>query len=148
MGVVSLIVMEPGSEWPGHVRDSENVVATSYRDEGLLLRTRRTLEALRQRGQNVRVAVLACSRATDVASVTGRARLAQELLAAVAAAGFGRLVLSSAEGASVPLRRELLTLAGALSQSVVGVSVRVKFNDAPSARLAWSERCGVTDVAR
>lgn len=148
MGVVSLIVMEPGSEWPGHVRDSENVVTTGHRDEGLLQRTRRTLEALRQRGQNVRVAVLACSRATDIASVIGRARLAQELLAAVAAAGFGRLVLSSAEGASVPLRRELLSLAGALSQSVVGVSVRVKFNDAPSGRLARSERYGVTDVAR
>jgi len=89
MGVVSLIVMEPGSAWPGHVRDSENIVAASYRDEGLLQRTRRTLAALRGRGQQVRVAVLACSHATDVASLARRAQLAHELLAAVAAAGFG-----------------------------------------------------------
>lgn len=128
MGVVSLIVMEPGSEWPGHVRDSENVVEASHRSESLLQRTQRTLAALRQRGQHVRVAVLACSDATDVASAACRARLARELLSAVTTASFGRLVLSSAERASVPLRRELLTLAGTLSQTVPGTSVHVRFN--------------------
>jgi hypothetical protein len=130
MGVVSLIVMEPGSRWPGHVRDSENIVAASHLGEGLLQRTQRTLAGLLRRGQHVRVAVLACSEATDAASLASRARLARELLAAVTATGFGRLVLSSAEHASVPLRRELLSLAGALSQTVLGTSVRVRFSDA------------------
>jgi hypothetical protein len=126
--------MEPGSAWPGHVRDSENIVAASHRDEGLLQRTRRTLAALRGRGQQVRVAVLACSHATDVASLARRAQLAHELLAAVAVAGFGRLVLSSAEQASIPLRRELLSLAGVLSQEALGATVRVMFNDAQGER--------------
>src|SRR5580692_4481917 len=127
MGVVSLIVMEPGSQWPGHVRDSENVVAASFEDEGLLHRTRRTLALLQQRGQHVRVAVLACNETIDAASVTRRTQLAHELLAAVTAAGVGRLVLSSVEQASMPLRRELLSLAGALSQTVLGACVRVRF---------------------
>jgi len=91
-------------------------------------RTQRTLAALHQRGQHVRVAVLACSDATDVASVACRAQLAHELLSAVTAAGFGRLVLSSAERASMPLRRELLSLADTLTQTVLGASVRVRFN--------------------
>lgn len=130
MGVVSLIVMEPGSRWPGHVRDSENIVAASHVGEGLLQRTQRTLEGLLQRGQHVRVAVLACSDATDAVTLACRAQLARELLAAVAATGYGRLVLSSAEHASMSLRRELLTLAGALSQTVLGTSVRVRFEDA------------------
>jgi hypothetical protein len=132
--------MEPGSQWPGHVRDSENVVAASHGDEGLLHRTRRTLALLRQRGQHVRVAVLACSDSVDVASVTRRTQLAYELLAAVTAAGFGRLVLSTAEQASMPLRRELLSLAGALSQTVLGACVRVKFGDASEERRPWAQR--------
>jgi hypothetical protein len=131
MGVVSLIVMEPGSQWPGHVRDSENIVAASHLGEGLLQRTRRTLAGLLQRDQHVRVAVLACSEATDVASLACRAQLARELLDAVAATGFGRLVLCSADHASLSLRRELLSLAGALSQTVLGTTVRVRFDDAP-----------------
>jgi hypothetical protein len=130
MGVVSLIVMEPGSEWPGHVRDSENVVAAGHRNEGLLQRTQRTLEALHQRGQHVRVAVLACSDAIDAASATSRERLARELLSAVTATGCGRLVLSSVDRASTPLRRELLSLAGTLSQTVPGSSVHVRFTRA------------------
>ncbi len=134
MGVVSLIVMEPGSQWPGHVRDSENIVAASHLGEGLLQRTQRTLAGLLQRGQHVRVAVLACSDAIDLASLASRAQLARELLAAVAATGFGRLVLSSAEPASVSTRRELLTLAGALSHAGPGTSVRVRFSDASGDR--------------
>src|SRR5580700_9481361 len=115
MGVVSLIVMEPGSAWPGHVGDSENVVAVGEHDEALLKRIRERLDSLRRRGEHVRVAVLACNEATDVTAVARRAELAHELLAAVAAVGFGRLVLSAAERASLDLRRELLSLAGALS---------------------------------
>jgi hypothetical protein len=48
MSVVSLIVMEPGSAWPGHVGDSENVVALGEREEGLLPRIRRTLDSIRK----------------------------------------------------------------------------------------------------
>jgi hypothetical protein len=129
MGVVSLIVMEPGSQWPGHVRDSENIVAVGHDPDGLVDRTRQTLASLRTRGQQVRVAVLACNEATDVASVATRAQLAQELLTAVAGTRFGRLVLTSVERASVQLRRELLSLVGALSHSLRGASVRVTFNE-------------------
>ena len=40
MSLVSLIVMEPGSAWPGHVGGSENVVTVSEHEEGMLLRIR------------------------------------------------------------------------------------------------------------
>jgi hypothetical protein len=128
MGVVSLIVMEPGSMWPGHVRDSENVVAVGDKEDGLVRRTRETLASLRLRGHQVRVAVLACNEAIDVASITSRALVARELLAAVAAARLGRLVLSSAERTSTQVRREILSLAGALTHSLRGASVRVTFD--------------------
>lgn len=129
MRVVSLIVMEPGSQWPGHVRNSENIVAIGHDDERLVERTQQTLASLRLRGQQVGVAVLACNEATDDASVACRAQLAQELLTAVAATRFGRLVLIAAERASMQLRSELLSLAGALSHSLRGTSVRVTFNE-------------------
>ena len=128
MGMVSLIVMEPGSEWPGHVRDSENVVAVGHPEEALLQRTRQRLDSLHRHGDHVRVAVLACNGATDLASVASRTEVAQELLNAVAAASFGRLVLSAAERASIQLRGQLLSLAAALGHKLRGTSVKVRFS--------------------
>ena len=125
MRLVSLIVMEPGSAWPGHVGDSENVVTVIEREEGLLQRIRERLDSLRRRGEHVRIAVLACSEATDVASVARRAELAHELLLAVAVAGFGRLVLTAAERASMQLRRNLLSLADSLTHAHSGTAVTV-----------------------
>jgi glutamate racemase len=128
MSVVSLIVMEPGSAWPGHVGDSENVVAVGEPGDGMLRRIRSLLDSLRRRGEHVKVAVLACNEATDLVSAVRRAELAHELLAAVAAVGFGRLVLSAEKCASVQVRRELMTLAGALTctrgRGAATVSVR------------------------
>jgi hypothetical protein len=45
MSVISLIVMEPGSDWPGHVGDSDNVVAGGFDAGGLVQRTRHMLAA-------------------------------------------------------------------------------------------------------
>jgi hypothetical protein len=147
MDVVSLIVMEAGSDWPGHVRDSENVVTVGHHDgEGLLLRTRQRVDLLQQRGQMVRVAVLACNAATDVASVASRAALARELLRVVAAARFGRLVLSVADRAPVEQRCELLSLAGALSHALRGVSVWVRFLQETNGRSAGALRKCPTEL--
>ena len=89
---------------------------------------------LQGRGQQVRVAVLACSEATDVASADRRAEVGRELLAAVSTHPFGRIVLASPEHPSVRLRRELLSLVGALSDRVKGsaVTVSVRFDRAAS----------------
>jgi hypothetical protein len=122
--LVSLVVMEKGSEWPGHVGGSDDLVAVGA-DERLLDRTRRRLELLQGRGQRVRVAVLACSEATDLESTDRRAEVARELLAAVATDPFGRIVLSSPRHPSLRLRRELLCLVGALSDRVKGTAVTV-----------------------
>jgi hypothetical protein len=132
MGLVSLIVMEPGSAWPGHVGDSENVVAVGEHEEGMLQRIRQMLDALRRRGEYVRVAVLACNQNTDATTAARRSQIANELLTAVASAGFGRLVLSAADRASMQLRRELLSLAGALSYTRPGTAatVSVRFSEA------------------
>ncbi len=136
MSMVSLIVMEAGSEWPGHVRDSENIVAVGQGShEGLVVRTRRTLDLLRASGKRVRVAVLACSSAIDEAAVACRTQLSRDLLDAVTLTGFGRLVLSSAAHPSRQLRSQLLSLAGTLSHQVVGTTVRVRFDEgAPAIR--------------
>jgi hypothetical protein len=148
MATVSLIVMEQNSEWPGHVGDSEHLVAVGG-DEGLLERTQQRLAALRRRGERVRVAVLACGDATDVVSMARRAEVVHELLGAVTSVGFGRLVLSSGDRASVELRAELLSLAGTLSQRLDGTSatVSVRFGRAGDEK-ALPSRPSVHKVSR
>jgi hypothetical protein len=151
MSSVSLIVMEQGGAWPGHVGDSENVVAVHDDGEALLQRTVQKLEALRRRGQRLRIAVLACNAETDRASIGRRAEVAHELLRAVAAAGFGRLLLSTPNGASVRLRRELLALGDELRRTFAGtaVTVTVRFGDLDSTRppAASSQRAARTRSA-
>ena len=135
MEMVSIIVMEPGSEWPGHVAWSENIVELGEHEEPLLPRIRSRLDALRLEGARVRVAVLACNEAADAASAARREELAHELLAGVAALGFGRLVLNAAAHASAQLRIELLSLAGSLSHSCAGAAVvSVKFGEPDAGR--------------
>lgn len=122
MGNVSLVVMEEGSVWPGHVGNRENVVVLGDDAGGLLQATRRGLASLRRKGHCLRAAALACNEATDVASVARRAEVAHELWTAVSVVGFGRLLLSAPEHASMQLRCELLALTDALSQGLAGVS--------------------------
>jgi len=125
MSAVTLIVMEPGSEWPGHIGGSEDLVVLGSQTDGLHDKTRQRVELLRQRGERVRVGVLACSDALDATSVTRRSDVARELLGALPADGFGRLVLSTAQHAAAPLRCELLALAGTLSHEVRSTTVTV-----------------------
>jgi hypothetical protein len=138
MDVVSVIVMEPGSAWPGHVIGSENLVTVGHYDEaGLLSRTRQKLDLLQRRGQRVRVAVLSCNAAMDVASVAGRVDLARALLGAVAYAHFGRLVLA-ADRPPMQMRYQLVALAGALSLERRATSVCVKLIGRQTSR--WDEQ--------
>jgi hypothetical protein len=142
MDKVALIVVEQGSEWPGNVGDCENVVAVGYDKEGPLQRTRQGLDSLRRRGHYLRVAVLACNEATDLASAACRAEVAHELLTAVSAVGFGRLLLSATKHASMQLRSELRSLAGALRQRLRGSSatVSVRFGGAADGRQCLPQR--------
>jgi hypothetical protein len=131
MTCVSLVVMEPGSEWPGHVGESETLVA--LRSEQDMLRcTRERVASLHRAHEEVRVAVLACNGATDEATLHRRASLAQELLACVSRAWRGRLVLTAPGGrASGVFRHHLLSLAGMLSEDLRGTSatVTLKFTE-------------------
>jgi hypothetical protein len=140
MGNVSLIVMEQGGAWPRRVAESEDVVVVHDDSKVLLQRTLQKVESLRRRGQHLRIAVLACNAATDRMSVARRAEVANELLRAVAAVGFGRLLLSTAHDASARLRRELRALANALSRTFAGTAaaVTVRFGDLDSAHGAAS----------
>jgi hypothetical protein len=150
MAAVSLIVMEHGSEWPGHVGNTGDVVAMSCGSEELVQRTRQGLAALRRRGQQVRIAVLACSDVMDASARTRRVEVLAELLAAVNAARFGRVVLSTDERASANLRSELLSLAEALRPRLQGTSATVSVRFGPpaeeSARLSHGSvrKCLVT----
>ena len=132
MTAVSLVVMEPGSEWPGHVGDYENLVAFSQNGEKLLQRTHQKLDALRRSQQDVRVAVLACNGDTDDEAGGYRAQVARTLLAAVTGKALGRLVLSASGHASLRLREELLALTSALSEQLRGTTatVSLRFTEA------------------
>jgi hypothetical protein len=125
MAMVSLVVMEPGSEWPGHVGGYANLVAFSQGGEKLLQRTHEKLDALRRRQQDVRVAVLACNGEMEGDAEGYRAQVAHTLLAAVTSTTFGRLVLSASGRASLRLREELLSLTGTLSEQIQGTTATV-----------------------
>lgn len=131
MAMVSLVVMESGSEWPGHVGDSADLVAFSQNGEKLLQRTEEKLDALRRSHQDIRLAVLACNAESDGETHAYRARVARTLLAAVSATTFGRLVLTASRSASLPLRQELFSLTGALSEQLRGTTATVllRFTD-------------------
>jgi hypothetical protein len=135
MAAVSLIVMEHGSVWPGHVGNTRDVVAVSSGSDELLQRTRQGIAALRREGQHVRIAVLACSDVVDPSLRARRVEVAAELLAAVNVGRFGRVVLSAADRASAELRDELLSLAGALSPRLRGTSTTVSVRFGPPEEL-------------
>jgi hypothetical protein len=128
MANVSLIVMEPGSRWPGKTGASEHVVVAGDHP-GLLHRAANRLVGIHQEGHRVRVAVLACNDATDPEAIERRAALAHQLLGAVACTRFGRLVLTSGDRVCSEVRRDLLSLAGVLSCKLEGTvaTVSIRF---------------------
>jgi len=132
MTTTAMIVMEPGSEWPGQVGDATNLVAFGQGCDDLLRRTQDKLGVLQRSKQVVRVAVLACNVATGHAAAVGRAQLARALLGAVANTNSGRLVLSASGHTSQQLLHELLALAGALAEELRGTSatVSLRFTEA------------------
>ncbi|HEY3822328.1 MAG TPA: hypothetical protein VGL81_34420 [Polyangiaceae bacterium] len=125
MSTTAMIVMEPGSEWPGQIGDFTNLVAFTHGREELLRRTQEKLGVLRRSKQTVRVAVLACNVATDDVHAGMRAQLAHSLLDAVARTTCGRLILSAGARAPRELLKELLALAESLAQEVRGTSATV-----------------------
>ncbi len=66
-----------------------------------------------------------CNGETDSETHACRARVARALLAAVSATTFGRLVLTASRCASLPLRQELFSLMGALSEQLRGTTATV-----------------------
>jgi hypothetical protein len=125
MNGIAFVVMEPGSEWPGHVGVSETLVALKP-GQDTVHHTRERLAALHRQREEVRVAVLACNDAADAESADRRIAVGRELLAAVTRAWHGRLVLTASAGrASSRLRRDLLSLAETLTDELRGSSATV-----------------------
>ncbi|HEY1697229.1 MAG TPA: hypothetical protein VGG39_33945 [Polyangiaceae bacterium] len=136
MNNVSLVVMEKGSAWPGHVAAMQDVIAFSHDDGGLLQRTQEKLATLRSNRHSVRLAVLACNEDFGANALTRRARVARALLAAVSQASLGRLVLSASSVASPTLRAELLTLAGELTGELGRATATISLRFTEQARPA------------
>jgi len=65
MTAYSVVVIEPGSDWPGDVSYSTTLAAFCQDGEELLCRTQTKLEALADRDHCVRVPVLACNGETE-----------------------------------------------------------------------------------
>jgi hypothetical protein len=133
---IALVVMEPGSEWPGHVGESETLVALRSGLD-MVRGTRERLAALQRQRAEVRVAVLACNGATDAATAGRRADVARELLSCVSRTWRGRLVLTAPAGrASGLFRHHMLSLAGTLSDHLPGTSatVTLRFTDPDDGR--------------
>jgi hypothetical protein len=124
MTALALVVMEAGGAWPGQIGDSTDLVAFSSGGEDLLQRTEQKLSALHRKKQNVRVAILACN-STGGATTQRRAQLARLLLGAVTSTACGRLILSASGRASTQLRRDLLALAGQLTDGLRGTTATI-----------------------
>ena len=131
MTTVSMVVMEPGSEWPGQIGDSTNLVAFCQGGEELVRRTQARLGALLAAKQIVRVAVLACNGTTDGATAGRRTRLAQMLLGVMVRTTRGRLVFSASGDASHRLREELLALADTLTAELRGTTTTISLRFSP-----------------
>jgi hypothetical protein len=133
MASVSLVVMERGSDWPALLESSWEVVAIPCDDDGVRLGTRHGLASVHSRGDHIETAFLACSTATDRASISRRKELGADLLSAVAGARLGRIVLHAGSDSSQGLQQELLSLAQVLSQALRGTSatVCVRFGASP-----------------
>ena len=141
MARVALVVMEPGSEWPGHVGETETLVALRSLDGTLLHSTQARLAALKRAHDDVRVAVLACNEATDDLAAGERACVAGELLTSVVGGRRGRLVLTAPTTRMSPvLRQHLLALAGVLSDRLRGTSatLTLKLTDSSDRVLSWN----------
>ena len=125
MNGVALVVMEPGSEWPGDVGMSETLVAMKP-GQDTVRRTRERLAALHRQREHVQVAVLACNDATDAETTDRRIAVGRALLASISRAWHGRLlVIAPAGRASSLLRQHLLSLAETLTDELRGTSATV-----------------------
>lgn len=121
--MTGMIVMERGSDWPGHIGDVTNLVAFGHGSEDLLRKTREKLGVLQRSKQAVRVAILACNDATDDVATDRRAELARMLLVVIASVTCGRLVLCARGRA--PGRLGLLGLAEGLTEELRGTTATV-----------------------
>ena len=133
MSSVALVVMELGSEWPGWFGGSADVVAFSQGGEKLLGRTQEALGALRSGRQDIAVAVFACNEDPEADPGGYRAQIAEALLSAVRDAPSGRLILTASDRAPARVRFELLSLAGALTESLRGTTATVSLRFIESA---------------
>jgi hypothetical protein len=132
---VSLVVVEPGSEWPTPVGDTPSLIAFSADTDRLFQRTQEMLDALRRSRRHVRVAVLACNGDMEGDEDGFRTLIARALLDAVSSQAFGHLVLNADGRASLRLRQELFRLTGALSERLGGTTatVSLRFIEEPRA---------------
>jgi hypothetical protein len=114
---MALIVLEPGSDWPGEpAGEFDGVIALANDEATLLERTRDRLAELVRRSDRLGTAVLACcAAAQDV--VARRMTLARLLFDALEAAGNGRLVLCAGPDAPPSLRDELYALAASMGSA-------------------------------
>ncbi len=132
---MTMVVMERGSEWPGHVGNPTHVVAFGRGQDDLCRRACDSLSVLQRNNTQVRVAVLACN---DSTGHFERLALARALLSAVRLSSRGRLVLCATASATEAHLRDLFALADTLTLEArgSGATVSLRFNRATRSAMA------------
>jgi len=124
----TIVVMEPGSDWPGPFGKSAHVLAFGVGADNRYDRTHERLAAMFGGRRDVSVAVLACNASTGAIAAVERIRLGRSMLDALKDVAHGRLVLSASAGSSHELLGDLLELAATLVDGARGSSATVSLN--------------------
>lgn len=101
---LSLVVMEPGSDWPATIPESTDVLAFGQmhgeEQDELLRRMRDRVRAHARHGEKVACAILSCNESTSEEALSARVSTVRALVAALRRDGGERLMLVGRDGAT------------------------------------------------
>lgn len=132
---VALVVMESGGDWPSFiVRHDVDVVACRDAGGEEAAATHAVRERVARLGSPPSFAVLACNAHEDDEAMDRRVAMTQALLASLRESDHGQLIIHIPGRATPAMRRQLIGLTGALTDSMEGNPTRVSLRFGESDR--------------